>query len=252
MAKVSRADRKCVRELFLSLESDPKLTQDKITNFRNHLLVLGIPHNSSYFDDLGLLEKKLIESKGVEEKGKNISDDFRRVNYSGSYFNQKNLCIPIKLNFRYDHLFISRHYKNNFGGSPGIKVSWRFESDGELYLIDSLNLSSRKFTHILGPIKNSVGPYYWPKNADFLFHNLPEKDSIQKVGSLLRWGYGYADGLLSAIYSNDVQDSRNLREGELGLTKVSSNPLAMAILEKSSKLKPFFIADRKQGTVVYN
>ncbi len=252
MTNVSRADKKCVREMISSLESAPTLDFEKVTNIKKYLSVLGFSEDSEYVLRINSLEGKLNEREKIKNEEKRISEIPKLLRYSGVYLNQANQHIPIKLDFRYNHLFLSRNYKNNFENSAGLKVSWRFESDGKIYLIDALDIPSRNVTHILGPIKNSTGQYSWSRDMEFLFYTFPRLASFQKIDLLLKWGYNSTKELLNASLSNKVKDSTILRGEEVGLTSLYSNPFAMGILRNSSKLNPSFIVKERFGILEYN
>lgn len=252
MVSVSRADRKCAREILSSIESDSNLNQERIANFKSYLSSLGFSQNSEYFSRINSLEYRLKEKEGVEKEKEIISSLPKITKYSGVYSNEMNYHVPVKLCFRYDHLFLSRNYKNKFEKSPGVKISWRFESNGELYLIDSLGISSRNITHILGPPKNTIWPNVWSKEADFLFYGFSGMDSIQKTDLLLKWGFSCVRELYAASLGKKLQDSSILQEGEVGLTKINSNPLVLNILKSSSKRNPSFLLEERNGKIVYN
>lgn len=244
MASVSRADRRCAREIISSLESDPNLNPEKVLNFKKYLSSLGFSEESEYFTRINSLETKLNEQEV-------ISSLPNTIRYSGVYSNKRNLPVPVKLYFSYDHLFLSRNYKNKLKNSPGVKISWRFESNGELYLIDSLDITSRDVTHLLGPPRNGIWQNNWPRGIDFIFYGFPNLDSAEKTDLLLKWGYTSAFELYQASLGKKLKDSSFLQGNELGLTKIDSNPLVLNILKKASSLDPRFTREEGFGNVLY-
>lgn len=252
MTNVSRADKRCAREIISSLESSSSLDIEKIRNFKKYLSSLGFSEDSEYFSRINSLEGKLNEKENAEREKKRISEIPKVLKYSGVYCGGDEKNVPIKLDFRYNHLFLSRNYKNKFYNSPGLKISWRLESDGKLYLIDSLDISSRNVTHVLGPINNDVGQFSWSKDLEFLFYSFPRFDSDKKIDLLLKWGYTSAKELFNAVLSKKLKDSNFLRGEEIGLSNLVSNPIVTEILKKSSKLHPYFEIDQKVGRVIYN
>lgn len=238
MATVSRADKKCVREMIFSLESSSNLDIEKINNFKKYLFALGFPNNSEYVNRINNLERKIGE-KGLEEKREKILPTLpKTVRYSGAYFDLNNRTIPVRVDYRYDHLFLSRNYKQMGNDSNGMKVSWRFESNGELYLIDCLNVSSREPTHVLGPMNNRKGPHSWTFDLDPLFSNFSWMDSNQKTDLLLKWGYSSASDLFRASSTNNLRDSKEMYSGEVGLKNIVLNSLVLKILQNTSLLTP--------------
>lgn len=252
MARTSRADKKLAREQLLCIESNPKATLEEIEQLGKYFSFLGIPQESEYFERIEKLKNGLQTKLEEPEKIQKAQEKIPFARYSGIYRTSENRICPIKINFRYDHLFLSRHYRINPTNSSGIKVSWRFEKEGELYLIDALDTQTRKITHVLGPMKKALGNYSWSRNLDGLFVNFPDQDERGKVDLLLRWGYTSVKELAKSISENRIKDSDSIRESEKGLTEIVKNIVATNILENASKRNPYLSGGYGHGEIIYS
>ncbi|MBI2498844.1 hypothetical protein HYV88_01220 [Candidatus Woesearchaeota archaeon] len=169
--------------------------------------------------------------------------------YVGMADNTKVRVIPV-----FDHLFLSRTYReqreNQQVKSNAIKVSWRFNKEGRIDLVDYMLFSDYKPGHVL--VVNNYQRIHPPwLSAEAIHYPLPEETSLlnrtfrdlpfeRKYEHLLRYGHSTARHVIECINTSNISDSTDkLKLGQESLLDIAADPTAIAILSKAGELLPF-------------
>lgn len=245
MSGVPRKIRHRIKIKLSSLESKSEISQTELDKIENFMDEWGVPPNSSYRAKLDELRGEEYKEAMVEELRESAPE---KATYSGRYTDSRGRSTPIRLKFSYDHLFLSRKYQNSKNSA---KVSWRFENNGSLYLIDLKDLNSKEITHLINSDKNGSFNYSWNSCLDSLISifrkNMNNKPIVSKLELLAKFGFTMSEEILTAAHENKLEDSTKLYGSQRGLTEVYYNPFVKDILENVSRKKPDFekISDRK-------
>ena len=154
----------------------------------------------------------------------------------------------------YNHFFISRYYTDH--SNAKIKMSWRFNEEGRLDLIDcktiwrgSRNNPAEQISNIITVFNfqnrkdkdwsNSRALYHIISkdvdviNQSFRFHSLQSK-----YNSLARFGHGIAKEIWCAIRNKSLLGLFFVKEGDKSLTEIINDNEAKYMLERTTRVLP--------------
>lgn len=161
-----------------------------------------------------------------------------------------------KINVRpsYDHFFISRFYADHI--STKIKISWRFNEEGRLDLIDLITIWRGNRERRLNERTNiiTVLDYQnrldkaWEKSSA-LYHVLPDEINIvnrsfssksleKRYNSLARFGHGIVKDVLRATNNNSLQGLFFIKEGNRSLDEIVKDEEAKYMMINAARVLP--------------
>jgi len=241
---VTREDRRMINEVLTELEQ--KLNSNslpfdellkEVQKWEEYFNQIEIQDKSDYRKRLDLIRERAsqdLEDKKIKEF---VPEKYK---YSGVFIDSKG-AKPVKIILSYDHLFLSRHYKFR-ENLTGAKISWRFERDGKLYLIDFKELPSGEIFHLIKPANSGLVEFTWRDSLNRLIPQVYNfHGNIAKLELLAKWGHTCLDGLYEAIQSGSggvIRDSNSLKGDEKGLTQISMDQNALEVMNHAYKRVP--------------
>lgn len=194
----------------------PVLLQDK----DKHIQLMNSFHD---------LEKRLCPTNG-------------KRHYTGILTNGKNTICTVK--YAYDHIFVMRKYGRH--NSPQFRLSWRFEINGLLDLVDVYNINTQSTQNIINALhipfvsnaSRRASVYSIPEtvrtglNATFI--HLPSETQYEH---LVRYGHSLARDVNAAIIAHTTKTT-SLHEGQRPLSALVLDKPAKDILQKAAHYVP--------------
>jgi hypothetical protein len=144
----------------------------------------------------------------------------------------------------YDHIFLSRKYGRR--DQPAIKVSWRFNEDGRIDLIDGRLLPEKTVHHIISVKDFESIETDWT-DADAYYGRLPDRINIvnpgfanrrfrEKYQSLLRFGHAMMRDILSNLDDGNIRDSYVVGDNQRQLREIVQDSTAMYLMDQAGQL----------------
>ena len=199
----------------------------------------------------------MLEDQNKQSLDEQIDFEIPKREYVGMAGRTKVTVAPV-----FDHLFLSRVYRkqseNRQVNGKAIKVSWRFNQEGRIALVDYMLFSDYNPGHIL-VVNNYQRIHPAWLSAEVIHYPLPEETSLlnrtfrdlpfeRKYEHLLRYGHSTARHIIECINTGNISDSTDkLKPGQESLLDIEADPTAIAILSKAGELLPFIetIPERK-------
>ncbi len=149
----------------------------------------------------------------------------------------------IRVTCVYDHLFVSRVYGGKF------KLSWRFNKEGRLDLVDSMLFPENK----VFPIMKFEGfdrernawetrrAFYEPFPEEICFVNpgFVHLGKTKQYESLMRFGHSIARDVIENLQKSDIRKSFVVEENQKQLSKIVDDATCLHILRGAGSLLPF-------------
>ena len=241
----TRKQKKDIREKIAELEKldpDSPEAKQKISQIQEMFELYNVSDTSSY-------RKMLPGYSGVNADIKPNFDQGRR-NYCGMVKRSKVIVSPV-----YDHFFLQRKYQK---GSNRVKVSWRFNREGRLELIDATTFPKRKVTHVINSDKMGKDPEWYSSGARYVM--IGELDILNpgfatlglksKLESLARFGHCTVRDIVEDF--DNIIDPYKLHPDQISLTKILDDKDAPTMLDRASVLMPFIeLASDKRLDIFY-
>jgi len=260
MQELTRADRQFIRGRLATLEKQP--ASKEIDLLERYFNGVGVAENSEYRRILEGLRGNSDRTEEVLSERELVIPPDLRAEYSGVYFDGKN-HVPIRVNLKYGKFFLSRHYKtpHNVGG---IKLSWEFKGNGEIYFVDLKELSSERISHLIRPADKKAYCFEWNPQLDLFMPIFSNCLLEPKLDLLLKFGYtagrkmveaGEHDKLIPEEERREkgyLKNSDKLFGNQQGLAKILDDTVSWQILQNIARRTPLFrIADGK-GVISYS
>jgi hypothetical protein len=232
-----------------------KVSLDRIKKRLDDVLdmfdIFKIPENHSYkkrLDDFVNKADIYYESKSGPDFNQGKRDYFGK---SGKYTLR---IIPV-----FEHIFLTRIY------SKMTHLSWRFNQQGRIELIDGRFFPLKEIVHILTAKEGmNKPPFDWNKR-DFFYRFMPNElgdinkgflnlDIKQQYLSLIRFGHSTAKDFLENLKNNNITDPYDPSTSQKLLSELTKDTEALFMLKKTSNLMPVDISllCNNNLTVFYN
>ena len=226
----TRKEKREIREKIEKLgEIDPDSPEAKQT----------IAEIQEMFELYGVADNSEFRIRLAEYLGWSSGPDFDQGerSYAGMSGNVKMIITPV-----YDHFFLQRLYKKH----GRLKVSWRFNQEGRLELVDAMIFPGKKVTHVIS-VDNIGGDPEWDVSGgrynlidelDTLNPGFAGLDQRRKLESLLRFGQGDARDLFENLQRQNVRAPYNLHDDQESLADIVRDNAAIYMIEGASMLMP--------------
>lgn len=161
---------------------------------------------------------------------------------------------PIIVRPSYDHFFVSRFYTDP--SSIKLKISWRFNEEGRLDLIDLVTVWKGNRERRLNERANIITVLNYQNKRDkawetssALYHVFPNEINVvnrgfnfqsmeSKYNSLARFGHGIVKGVLSAMNNNSLQGLFFIKEGDRSLDEIINDEEVKYMIKKTAEVLP--------------
>lgn len=223
-------------------ESGKEITVQQLEDIRKFFIFHKLHKESAVVKDLESLAVDVPSSVTAVKAPLHMEKDLpQKRMYLGSAGRTR-----LQVKFAYDHLFLSEPYFNR------IVISWRFNEEGRIELIDGRIISKEKSSkansifHLLKTISSSTNKEWWKADADF--HTLPEEvscinegfyayDDEKQYQMLSNFGHGLADHLAVSLQRNLLSDPAfEMNEGQYPLSALKNDAITTGILQKARAL----------------
>lgn len=159
-----------------------------------------------------------------------------------SYFGRAGSHL-LQIKVVYDHLFLIRPYSS-------ASLSWRFNQEGRLELIDSKNLSDRSFAENILKVESENLSRNW-NSADVILRNVPDELSCSissefyilprdnKFDELIRYGHSEANYVANHINEglHPPKFSPDEKRSQFPMPRLKEDGVALEILNKAARLR---------------
>lgn len=153
-----------------------------------------------------------------------------------------------------DHIFLERVYQGS------LKMSWRFNIEGRLDLIDAMLFPQNNVCNLLRVEAYDKEPYDWdlkraeclpfPEQIDLINPGFALLDSDKKYQPLMRFGHAMAMDLFRNIGFGNIRDNYLLKKGQKQLKEIVKDFGCMNMLKKAGSLFPSKVVMKKDYMIV--
>lgn len=161
---------------------------------------------------------------------------------------------PMIIRPSYDHFFISRFYTDHV--STKIKISWRFNEEGRLDLIDLVTVWKGNRERRLNERTNIITVLNYQNKLDkawetssAIYHVFPNEINIvnrgfsfqsleSKYNSLARFGHGIVKNVLLGINNNSLKGLSFIKEGDRSLDEIVNDEEVKYMIKKTAEVLP--------------
>jgi len=234
MKSLTKSQRREINALLTELEGldFSKESPDELVKRKEYVYDLlelyGAKPESDYYTRL----------QALEEVPLHLDFELPKRDYTGMAGKSKLRVIAVS-----DHFFLSRVY----GGK--IKLSWRFNREGRIDLVDAMLFPQNNVKHLViveGYSRNkevgwneSTALYYpLPREAEALNPGFSLLDKKAQYQSLLRFGHVNVDYLMDNLEKGDVKDSFVSKEGQKRLVEIVEDDSALYMAGNAASLMP--------------
>jgi len=240
-----------IQELDLRQETQESI-QKKLSEIEEMLKISGAnPQGDLYFDFIDLKEaaNKYFSSKKRHIK-KNETINYLKENSPKIEYAGMAGTIKVIVKHVYDHLFLTRMYRghhNRIIDNKGIKMSWRFNEEGRLDLMDAILFPERYIKHIVIVKPQIPKEWYISQAIHFpiedsritMINNELENLSInERCERLIYYGHSTAKRIYQEMKKKEIKSPDSLKGSQISLQEIINNEFAMSIIRKASFLWP--------------
>ncbi|MBT5021319.1 hypothetical protein HON01_00745 [Candidatus Woesearchaeota archaeon] len=144
----------------------------------------------------------------------------------------------------YDHMFLSRIYQRT------MKLSWRFNKEGRLDLVDAMLFQkNNKIVNLINMRGYGGNDLNWieseakltklPIETGVLNPNFATIKYVQQYESLMRFGHKMSAALLNNLNSKNIRDAHKIFENQKQLKEILNDDSTIYILENAANIVPF-------------
>jgi len=240
-----RSQRKEISGELLTLKTLNLVTEtagamrEKVNFIRELLKEYGADAKSHYYERLDELLQEIDQVQKPDfEQGKR--------DYVGMSGNTKIRITPV-----YDHFFLSRVY------SGQLKLSWRFNKEGRIDLVDAMLFPQNEILHLIGVHNFTETKLDWEyknvwynplsKRFDVLNPGFKDLSSIKQYESVLRFGHSMSKTLLVNLKEEDIRDSNVVKHGQKQLSEIVNDFTALYMLKKTGDIIPSVVGSNSNS-----